>query len=698
LTDRDFIKLNETVENLSAAMMFLPIARSKDALPFYHNLIKKGERVMQTDLVGVVAMDMGIKNALFDECLLSDAWLVGLGGLFVIICMWLYTSSFFVTINTVIAIVLSLGMSYFIYIIIFKLKFFPFMNLLVLIVIVGIGSDDAFIFMKIWHCVYTERFRKNQNTPLTPSSSFASEPYGDSRDSLVGVMAKTLEHASLSMLVTSLTTAAAFYASFESSITAVRCFGIFAGTTVMVNYLLMITWLPASVSISERIYCFSRSWFINFGYFTAPIDKIFKFYSQLSGKIENMIVTLVINYSVLWILLLGSFGLLSAGFVLYWPKLELPDTPTFRLFVDNHPFEVYETKYRDLFWFEKMYTSSDSFKLPIRFIWGVKPEDNGNYLDPTSRGKLQLDNTFNVSAPESQVWLYEFCSRLKRQPFYQMSFGLLVPNCFIENLMSWMARKCKDSMSDIDRNPCCESSTFPYAPDVFDYCLPESIFALYETPREFFIPGVAGPKFQIVERTNSSIITQVKALVVECDSNQSFSHSYSEMETFVNNVQTWFQKELLRAPPGMKNGFFISELNFFDLQETLSKGTTSALLMAMSVALLVLLLVTLNVLVSLYAIITVTLTIFSIVGTLVLLGWKLNILESVAVSTAIGLAVDFSLHYGVQYRYSKENDRKSSTKFALQMIGPTVMAGNLTYINAVVDFCSKLIFQIFSQQ
>jgi protein dispatched 1 len=248
LSDRDFIKPNETVESLNIAMLFLPVAKSKDALPFYHNLVKKN---LQTDLVGVVAMDMGIKNALFDECLLSDAWLVGLGGIFVLVAMWLYTSSLFVTINTVVAMVLSLGFSYFMYVIVFKLKFFPFMNLLVLIVIVGIGSDDAFIFMKIWHCVQIERAKKTINSPLTPSSSFASDPYSpDARDSLVGVMAKTLEHASLSMLVTSLTTAAAFYASYASSITAVRCFGIFAGTAVMANYLLMITWLPASVSIS----------------------------------------------------------------------------------------------------------------------------------------------------------------------------------------------------------------------------------------------------------------------------------------------------------------------------------------------------------------------------------------------------------------------------------------------------------------
>lgn len=692
LADRDFIKPNETVENLGAAMLFLPVARSKDALPLYHNLMLKE---LQTDLVGVVAMDMGIKNALFDECLLTDAWLVGLGGIFVLVSMWLYTSSLFVTINTVIAIVLSLGISYFTYVIVFKLKFFPFMNLLVLIVIVGIGSDDAFIFMKIWHCVQLERAKRTINSPLTPSSSFASDPYSpDSRDSLVGVMAKTLEHAGLSMLVTSLTTAAAFYASYASSITAVRCFGIFAGTAVLANYLLMITWLPASVSISEKIYCFSRSWFINFKHLARPVDKFVKFYSQLSDKVENFIIMLVINYSVLWIVLLGLFGLASAVFVLYWPKLELPDTPTFRLFTSSHPFELYESKYKELFWFEKMYTSSESFKLPIRFVWGVEAVDNGNYLDPTSRGSLQLDPSFDVSAPESQLWLLEFCKRLKKQPFYQRPFSLLVPNCFIENMISLMSRKCYDGMANINRSPCCEESTFPYSAEVFDICLPQIIEALYDTPREFFIPGVAGPKFQIVERTNTSIVTRVKALVVECDSNQSFSHSFQEIERFSTSVQTWFEDELKTAPVGMQNAFFVSELDFFDLQDTLSKGTLSAVAMAMCVALLVLLVVTLNVLVSIYAIITVTLTIFSIVGTLVLLGWKLNILESVAVSTAIGLAVDFSLHYGVQYRYSKESDRQSSTRFALRMIGPTVMAATTTGVSGLLMLPSSVLAYI----
>lgn len=82
-------------------------------------------------------MDMGLKNALFDDCLLLDGWLIGLGGLFVMICMWLYTKSFIIMLMTFVAIVFSLGIAYFVYTLLFELPFFPFMNVLAVVVIVG---------------------------------------------------------------------------------------------------------------------------------------------------------------------------------------------------------------------------------------------------------------------------------------------------------------------------------------------------------------------------------------------------------------------------------------------------------------------------------------------------------------------------------------------------------------------------------
>lgn len=267
-------------------------------------------------------------------------------------------------------------------------------------------------------------------------------------------------------------------------------------------------------------------------------------------------------------------------------------------------------------------------------------------------------------------------------------------------------------MADLDRVPCCENSTRPFAPHIFDECLPHSISSLYATPREMFVPGVAGPKFrQTVDNNfqnrnnNSSANNQqmvvpsepahfhhhheknhsdqgpplVAAMIVEFDSTQANTKAYGEVRSFVDQVEQWLADQLKKAPNGMKGAFFISELDFYDLQDTLSRGTWAAICMSMVIALVVLFLVTCNVLVSVFAILTVTLTICTTVAVLVLLGWELNVLESVAVSTAIGLAVDFSLHYGVHYQMAPERTRISATRFALsRMVGPTAMAALTT--------------------
>ena len=86
----------------------------------------------------------------------------------------------------------------------------------------GIGADDAFIFVKIWNCALAERV-KSLGYPITSNSSMTSDV--SYVETLAGLISVTLKHASLSMAVTSLTTAVAFYTSFVNSITAVKCFG-----------------------------------------------------------------------------------------------------------------------------------------------------------------------------------------------------------------------------------------------------------------------------------------------------------------------------------------------------------------------------------------------------------------------------------------------------------------------------------------
>lgn len=90
----------------------------------------------------------------------------------------------------------------------------------------GIGADDAFIFIKLWNCSISER-TESGDTPIsnTTTTSAAHTANTLSSDTMAGYIGKTLKHASTSMLVSSLTTALAFYTSYLSAITAIRCFG-----------------------------------------------------------------------------------------------------------------------------------------------------------------------------------------------------------------------------------------------------------------------------------------------------------------------------------------------------------------------------------------------------------------------------------------------------------------------------------------
>ena len=96
----------------------------------------------------------------------------------------------------------------------------------------GIGADDIFVFV--------DAFKQ----------ASLQEPHISG--SLVTRFAWAYNRAASAMLATSLTTFVAFSACGFSPIWDIRCFGIVNGVMVLADYLLVITWLPAAVVIHER--------------------------------------------------------------------------------------------------------------------------------------------------------------------------------------------------------------------------------------------------------------------------------------------------------------------------------------------------------------------------------------------------------------------------------------------------------------
>ena len=76
-----------------------------------------------------------------------------------------------------------------------------------LIFFVGVGADDTFILVKAWRA----------HSKMDPNLNSLE-------DHLESMVESALSHSILTMCVTSFTTSAAFFASFISTITAIKCF------------------------------------------------------------------------------------------------------------------------------------------------------------------------------------------------------------------------------------------------------------------------------------------------------------------------------------------------------------------------------------------------------------------------------------------------------------------------------------------
>ncbi|XP_057626625.1 protein dispatched homolog 1 isoform X1 [Chionomys nivalis] len=658
LVDKDFITpktADYAVPALKYSMLFSPTEKGESMMNIY---LDNFENWNSSDgITTVTGIEFGIKHSLFQDYLLMDTVYPAIAIVIVLLIMCVYTRSMFITLMTMFAIISSLIVSYFLYRVVFNFEFFPFMNLTALIILVGIGADDAFVLCDVWN--YT-KFDK----PRAETSEAVSI---------------TLQHAALSMFVTSFTTAAAFYANYVSNITAIRCFGVYAGTAILVNYVLMVTWLPAVIVLHERYLlnifsCFKKPQpqAYDKSCLAVVCQKCRKVLFAISEAsrifFEKVLPCIVIKFRYLWLIWFLALTVGGAYIVCINPKMKLPslELSEFQVFRSSHPFERYDAEFKKLFMFERVH-HGEELHMPITVIWGVSPEDSGNPLNPKSKGKLTLDSTFNIASPASQAWILHFCQKLRNQTFFYQTDQQDFTSCFIETFKQWMENQDCDEPT---LYPCCSHCSFPYKQEVFELCIKKAIMELDRSTGYHLNNKTPGPRFDINDT--------IRAVVLEFQSTFLFTLAYEKMQQFYKEVDSWISSELSSAPEGLSHGWFISNLEFYDLQDSLSDGTLIAMGLSVAVAFSVMLLTTWNVIISLYAIISIAGTIFVTVGSLVLLGWELNVLESVTISVAVGLSVDFAVHYGVAYRLAPDPDREGKVIFSLSRMGSAIAMAALT--------------------
>ena len=225
---------------------------------------------------------------------------------------------------------------------------------------------------------------------------------------------------------------------------------IFAGLAILCNLALMVSWTPAALAFYARNcqgICCGKP--LSSHAHSPAIEASLKIGSNLGPNIESssyvqslkigvktisnfprLLFEKKLPYAIIrprfvWVVSLGSLIMASIMTVFYYPQLKLPVKEQFQLFKASHIFERYDLIYRRHFGFEKDEQQDISYKMPLRFIWGIKAQDDGDYLDPSSKGRVTYDPQFDISNTDSQRWMLRFCEQVRKQPFFKPTLGEL---------------------------------------------------------------------------------------------------------------------------------------------------------------------------------------------------------------------------------------------------------------------------------
>ncbi|KAM5129533.1 protein dispatched homolog 2 [Mantella aurantiaca] len=664
LVDRDFLSPQTTdyqVPSLKYSLLFLPAKKGPQMMDIYVDNLESYE--LFDNYTAITGMDLGLKQKLFHHYLVLDTVYPVLGILAIFLSMSFYLRSFFITFMVMMSVIGSLMISFFLYKLVFRITFFPFVNLIAIIILSSICANHTFVFFDLWN------LSKIQHSAA----------------GMLQWVKQTMHHFGYLMLVSCLTTGAAFYGSYLSSITSIRCFSIYMGTSLLVNMAFMITWMPATMVLYERyikVNCTYKSedyWNSNGHkkFFLSLHQKLGGLQSTLSETskllFEKLLPCGVIKFRYIWICWFAALAAGGAYIACISPKLKLPssDLSSVQVFRLSHPFERYDAEYCHQFMFEHQ-EYGEGQHMPIRLIWGIKPVDNGDHLNPKINGTLVTDATFTIRNADDQRWLLELCNKVRNQSFYYSDQEKKPNICFMEDFHRWMeSRQC--SQSDQNHNLCCNQFSFPYASDLLLHCITMMV-------REQ--GGDGTESYDIGPRFNAD--GNLTALVLEFQTTYHYSFNYSKTKTFYNTLNQWLTNEIKNAPPGLQNGWFTSKLSLFNLQHTQSTEIMMITGFSIAISFVVLLLTTWNVLLSLFSVASIGGSVLVTVGLLVLLEWQLNVVESLFVAAAVGLSVDFTVNYCISYHLCPHSDRFSRVAFSLKQMSCSTAMGASTMFSAGV--------------
>ena len=488
------------------------------------------------------------------------------------------------------------------------------------------------------------------------------------------------------MALTTSTTCVAFFATCVSNVAPIFTFALFCGLLVAWNYILNVALVFPALVIYDR-------WLLNGrkNFFIICCMSKTNPYQQNCDTIDEdeeehsttPFILVILSYLYKFLhqfrLAIIAITIVSIAVSAYFAsQIRLPQNSEVRMLPRSNSFELHNTWFRKLLSYDLRDSTSDGF-----VIFGVKPADNGNHLDPDSLSNLVLDDTFDPSTTDAQIFLTTFCTE----------FNEKFPNksiCSIASFDEWLATE-----SQIDNHlngyslACGENDSLPMEESYFHSCF---IFWFRNVGYELY--GFDRP---VLDRDG-----KVRIMWLEFKTSVRYDDNASVIIEEWKLLDDWLKESLGRAPKELHGGFIHGGVFWWgDTSTQVLQTAFSAAGIALVFSVILVFLSSVSIRLTIISGLCIVYILVASTASLVSLGWELGFLESVCFAILIGLSCDFVIHLNHAYNtsYANNTSRELRTMSALKHIGPSILAGAFTTFSAglVMVFCKLSFFSKFAE-
>ena len=633
----------------------------------------------------------------------TDFFMVIFSILFVLVYMCYHTGCLTLGCLGLLMILLSFPLALFLYVVVFRVRYFAMIHVLAIFIALGVGADDIFVYVNAW------RHSRRVATSFEARIAYAHR--------------KTYR----AVLATSFTTAVAFFATWVSPVMPVGAFGCFAALAIVMTFALVISFFPAALMIWELRFrrakcvgcccpCIGRCALPSVGPEGGggeagggeagggeagggeggigeggggeggggeggPIGRPERLFRDVylpaitascpstSRRLKPVSLGLVVC-------------LAGVGGYLLSQALELsPPSKAEEWFPANHMANGFVEAAQN----DYLAEDDDAFADGYVFIGLKKLDvDRGVYtkwIPQDNRGTLVYDDAFDLSDAAAQEAYLRLCDEVRAAP------------CDSEG-----CRKVPGRLVDPPTVRCLLVEFAAERGNVTGAAFePELAAWVAEDP--FEREELAG----FVDGELKYVTVAFKTTMRDEETSELVQEVYDEWQDLLRPFVATAPASLASCE-GERCTLFVSTCGGRDdcglafawmvTQRELVRGLFNGLAICAPVAFAVLLLVTGSLTVALLAILSIGLVVTSLLGTIKTIGWELGVGEAIAGTIVIGLAVDYTVHLGHTYTAAAAETREGKTAAAATVMGPTVVAGAFTTFGVAffMFFCQLTFF------